>query len=102
MSKHQRTLLGSGDVHSAYRMWGCLLEGIDSERGWEVMVNKQCTMVVRYNCVAKKANGSLGCITRGKQNRRRKVMLELYAAIVCPLVRSDPGVGIKVQCSNCY
>lgn len=52
-------LLGSGDVHRAYRMWGCLLEGIDLGRGWEVMVNKQRMMLVRYNRVAKKVNGSL-------------------------------------------
>lgn len=39
-------LLRSGDVHRAYRMWGCLQEGIDLGSRWEVMVNKQRTMVV--------------------------------------------------------
>lgn len=83
-------LLGSGDVHSAYRMWGCLLEGFGLGRGWELMVRKQQMTVVQYNRVARRANGSLGCTTRGKWSRREKVVLLPFAAIICPLVRNDP------------
>jgi len=73
-------------------MRGCLLEGIDSGRGWEVMVNTQHTMAFQYGRGAKRANGSLGCVTRGKRSRRRKAVLSLLAAIICLSVRNNPGV----------
>lgn len=38
--------LESGVVPGAGRMWGCLLEVIGLGREWEVMVNKQCAMIV--------------------------------------------------------
>ena len=76
--------LGRNNPRFQYRLGNYILESSVGERDLGVLVDNRMTMSQNCALVARKANGILGCITRGVVSRSREVLLPFYSAMVRP------------------
>ena len=76
--------LGRNNPRFQYRLGNYILESSVGERDLGDLVDKRMTMSQHCALVDRKANGILGCITRGVVSRSREVLLPLYSGWVRP------------------
>ena len=67
-----------------YRLGADLLERSSAEKDLGVLVDNRMAMSQQRALVAKKANGTLGCIKKSTASRAREVILPLSSALVTP------------------
>ncbi|KAJ7407522.1 hypothetical protein WISP_125897 [Willisornis vidua] len=67
-----------------YRLGADLLENSSAEKQLGLLVDGKLSMSQQFVPVAKKANGTLGCIRKSSASRLREVILPLYSALVRP------------------
>ncbi|GAB0209108.1 hypothetical protein GRJ2_003376500 [Grus japonensis] len=76
--------LGKNNPLHQHRLGVDLLGSSTAEKDLGVLVNNKLSMSQQCGLVAKKANGSLGCIKKSVASRSREVILPLYSALVRP------------------
>ncbi|CAM4368250.1 unnamed protein product [Caretta caretta] len=79
-----RVHLGRKNPMHRYRLGTEWLGSSSAEKDLGVTVDKKLDMSQQCSLVAKKANGIMGCISRGIASRSRDVIVPLYSTLVRP------------------
>ncbi|KAJ7395231.1 hypothetical protein BTVI_156999 [Pitangus sulphuratus] len=76
--------LGKNYPMHQYRLGADLLESSPAEKNLGFLVDNKLLMIKHCGLVAKKANGTLGCLRKSIASRSREVVVPLFSALVMP------------------